>query len=243
MEAVINALASGKGGTGKTVLSTFIGGALARLGKKVVLIELDSGMRSIDIVAGVSGLTVFDIEDVLSGRSAPGRAVVQSPHYEGLSIIAAPYENKRINIENLRLLCDRLRTVYDCVLLDVGGRGAAFDAAAKVAQRTIMVVTPDPVTLRDARVMVDTLPESEAGNRLILNRVQPQHVLNDGAIADLDEAIDMVGLQLLGVVPESGPIYKAASTGEALPAGSREMAVFTAIAQRMMGEDVPLVIS
>ena len=67
-------------------------GTVARLGRKTLLVELDSGLRSVDIIAGVYGRTVYDIEDVLCGRCEGAKAVVPSPLYPGLSVISAPYE-------------------------------------------------------------------------------------------------------------------------------------------------------
>ena len=90
IEPKVTMIASGKGGTGKSTVSVLLGSRLAARGKKVLLIELDSGLRSVDIIAGVYGKTVYDIEDVLSGRCEGSKAVVESPIYPGLSVISAP---------------------------------------------------------------------------------------------------------------------------------------------------------
>ena len=79
MSAKIVMVASGKGGTGKSTLSVMLGARLAAAGGKVLLIELDSGLRSVDIISGVYGKTVYDIADVLSGRCEGTKAVVASP--------------------------------------------------------------------------------------------------------------------------------------------------------------------
>ena len=92
MSAQCVMICSGKGGTGKSTVSVLLGAGLARLGRKVLLVELDSGLRSVDIIAGVYGRTVYDIEDVLCGRCEPAKAIVPSPLYAGLSVISAPYE-------------------------------------------------------------------------------------------------------------------------------------------------------
>ena len=84
-------LASGKGGTGKSTVSVMLGGALAARGERVLLVELDSGLRSVDLISGVYGKTVYDIEDVLSGRCSAEKAVVESPLYSDLYVISAPY--------------------------------------------------------------------------------------------------------------------------------------------------------
>ncbi len=242
MDAMIIAFVSGKGGTGKSTTTVFVGGALAALGKRVLLIELDSGLRSVDIIAGVSGKTVFDIEDVLSGRSEPDRAVVESPSYPGLSVISAPYSGGEITGKALRVLCTKMRPHFDYILLDTAaGLGAPFEAALEVAHRVVLVLTPDPVALRDGRMVADTVLARNPQVRLLLNRVDPPRILHDGVLRDLDEAIDIVGVQLLGVIPESPAVLKAGTSGAPLAKNSRERMVYDAIARRIIGEDVPLV--
>ncbi|MDL2323800.1 AAA family ATPase [Ruminococcaceae bacterium OttesenSCG-928-A16] len=244
MDALIIAFVSGKGGTGKSTTSVLVGGALAALGKSVLLIELDSGLRSVDIIAGVSGQTVYDIEDVLSGRCEPNKAIVQSSAYNGLSVISAPYAGGVITTKNLRVLCNKMRPHFDYILIDTAaGLGAAYSAATAVAHRVVLVLTADPVALRDGRLVTDELGAGETGTvRLILNKVNPQQILNSGVLRDLDEAIDIVGARLLGVIPDSGAILKAGATGTPLPKNSVEKQVFDAIAHRIAGHDVPLVI-
>ncbi len=83
MNAQCIMVCSGKGGTGKSTVSVLLGACLARLGRKTLLVELDSGLRSVDIIAGVYGRTVYDIEDVLCGRCEGAKAVVPSPLYPG----------------------------------------------------------------------------------------------------------------------------------------------------------------
>ena len=85
MNAQTIMICSGKGGTGKSTISVLLGAELGRRGKRVLLIELDSGLRSVDVIAGVYGKTVYDIEDVLCGRCDGDKAIVQSPLYPGLS--------------------------------------------------------------------------------------------------------------------------------------------------------------
>lgn len=243
MDASIIGFASGKGGTGKSTTAVFLGGALAAMGKKVLLIELDYGLRSVDIIAGISGQSVFDLGDVLSGRCAPAKAMVESPLYPGLLIIPASYENEVPALHNLELLCQKFRPYFDFILLDsAAGLGTPFRAMAQAAQQVLLVLTPDPVALRDGRVASDELDEYDKKQRLILNRVDAKRIAASESLTDLDEAIDIVGVQLLGVVPESNIIQTSGATGKALPGGSTEQAVYEAIALRLTGKEAPLVI-
>lgn len=242
MDAKRIAFVSGKGGTGKSTTSVFVGGALAKLGRRVLLVELDCGLRSVDIIAGISGDTVYDIRDVLTGVCEPEKAMVESPFNKGLYIISAPYAGGEITAEGIEALCTRLAPGFDYILLDTAaGFGEPYAAAVAAAQMMVLVLTPDPVALRDGRLMADDLAARGVQMRLVLNRVNREHILRDKVLADLDEAIDLVGVQLLGVVPDSGAILKAGALGDPLPKNSTEQAVYNAIAGRLDGQRVPLV--
>ncbi len=239
-------LCSGKGGTGKSTVSVLLGAGLAARGKKVLLVELDSGLRSVDIIAGVYGRTVYDIEDVLTGRCEGDKAVVESPLYRGLHVISAPYEGGRVEPAPLAALCTVMRPCFDFVLLDTAaGMGAPFTAAAACAQKALLVLTPDPVALRDGRIVADRLIENgkvQGALRLVLNRVTRQSFGRGSAVYDLDECIDTVGIQLLAVIPESPALQQAAAAGAAVPATDPAAGAAAAMTARLLGERVPLTV-
>ena len=168
-------ICSGKGGTGKSTVAVLLGAELGRRGKRVLLIELDSGLRSVDVIAGVYGKTVYDIEDVLCGRCDGDKAVVQSPLYPGLSVISAPYEGGEVRSAPLARLVLAMRGYFDFILFDTAaGMGAPFTAAAQLAEQALLVLTPDPVALRDGRIVADALiagHHTQKSVRLIVNRV------------------------------------------------------------------------
>lgn len=242
MDAITVAFVSGKGGTGKSTTSVYVGSALAAMGKKVLLLELDYGLRSIDIIAGISGQAVYDMEDVLTGRCQPYKALVDSPMHPGLTVIPAPYAAGSVTVSGLQRLVNTMRPYFDFILIDTAaGLGAPYLAATAAANLIVLVLTPDPIALRDGRKIADDLSGKNVQCRLILDRVDAKTVLKAGILRDLDEAIDLVGVQLLGVVPESPAIALAGVTGSPLPRQSKEQEVYNAIASRIMGGDVPLV--
>ena len=243
MNAQCIMICSGKGGTGKSTVSVLLGAALARLGRKVLLIELDSGLRSVDIIAGVYGRTVYDIEDVLCGRCEGSKAIVPSPLYPGLSVISAPYEGGAVEAAPLGRLLMAMRPYFDFVLLyTAAGMSAPFTAAAAVADKALLVLTPDPVALRDGHIAADVLYEGGFTNvRLVVNRVGPS-TFDKGAVADLDECIDTVAVQLIGVIPESAALLKSTAAGEALPENTLAWRAFDNLARRILGQQVPLAV-
>lgn len=236
-------VASGKGGTGKSTLSVYLGARLAAQGKRVLLVELDSGLRSVDIIAGVCGRTVYDIEDIFSGRCDPDKAVVESPLFPGLSVISAPYSGGEIRPQALRVLANRMSSCFDYLLLDTAaGLGDAFKAACAAATMGLVVITPDPVTMRDGRIVADELFAAGLPSvRLIINKVMVGTFARN-PVRDLDECIDTVGAQLIGVVPYSEELAAAAAAGTAPNPRLTAFAAVDHIARRILGEEVPLAV-
>ena len=234
MSAQCVMICSGKGGTGKSTVSVLLGAGLARLGRKVLLVELDSGLRSVDIIAGVYGRTVYDIEDVLCGRCEPAKAIVPSPLYAGLSVISAPYEGGEVAAVPLGRLLQAVRPYFDLILLDTAaGMGAPFTAAATVADRA----------LRDGKIVADRLlaggrPQSAV--RLVMNRVTRDSFGKRASVEDLDECIDTVGAQLIAVIPESVALQQAGAAGTVPPAHDAAVVAGQALAKRLCGQRVPL---
>ena len=241
MPARVTMITSGKGGTGKSTTAVHVGAQLALHGKKVLLVELDSGLRSVDVIAGISGETVYDISDILTGRCTPEKAVVNSALYPGLSIISAPYTGGHIETENLKIMADAMAEVFDEIILDTAaGIGKPFEAARAVANLALIVITPDRVSIRDGRIVAEEL-ENKVPCRLIINMVTPKMVRKTG-LQDLDECIDTIGVQLLGVIPEEQNVYICGALGQPLPYNSTAKRTYNNIARRLLGEYVPLVI-
>lgn len=244
MNAQTIMICSGKGGTGKSTVSVLLGAQLGAWSRRVLLIELDSGLRSVDMIAGVYGKTVYDIEDVLCGRCDGSKAIVPSPLYPGLSVISAPYEGGAVEAAPLGRLLVAMRPYFDYVILDTAaGMGAPFTAAAAVADKALLVLTPDAVALRDGKIVADRLlagTRPQSAVRLVMNRVRRESFGKNASVADLDECIDTVGAQLIAVIPESVALQQAGATGTVPPAHDAAVVAGQALAKRLCGQRVPL---
>lgn len=172
MSARVIMVASGKGGTGKSTVSVLTGAALAARGRRVLLVELDSALRSVDYIAGVYGKTVYDVEDVLCGRCDAGKALVESPLYPGLFVISAPYSGGQVAAGALQSFLQQAGGVFDDIVLDTAaGMGAPFEAARAAASLALICITPDPVAQRDGRIVCDALLEGGCEQvRLVINK-------------------------------------------------------------------------
>jgi septum site-determining protein MinD len=235
---------SGKGGVGKSTFAVNCGAALARMGRRVLLIDGDAGLRALDLMLSVSDRVVYDLADVLGGRCEPIKAIVKTD-IGGLSLLPAPLDAQDGIFEpgGMQQLCRGLRKYYDYVVIDsAAGIGECMRTSACAADRAVVVSTPDPVSVRDAdRAASVVLAQGVGSARLVLNRVVPR-LMKAGAACSLDAAIDGTSLQLIGAVPEDEKIAEAAFKGvPAVILGNSPAArAFCNIARRLEGGSVPL---
>lgn len=236
------AFVSGKGGTGKSTTAVMVGGQLAKLGQRVLLIELAAGMRSVDIISGVGEQTVFDISDVLTGRCSPEKATVSSPLYPGLQVICGPVSYWPLPQKQLEMLCAYYKDTFDFILLDVApGFGADLQVVSACSDCACLVTTPDMAALRQARETTGYFSQKGKQMRLILNKVNRDLVASDRMINNLDYAIDLVGEQLLGIIPDSFNILGAVTKGVLLTQEDNCETIYQAIAARILGQQIPLI--
>ncbi len=239
-------VASGKGGTGKTSVASGIACCLAALGKRVIVLDADVGLRNMDIILGVSDSAVFDFTDVISGNVSLNNALLPHPIVENLYLLSAPLgENvgRDVKTEDLEALVRDIKRMCDFCIVDCpAGLDFGFNLAASVSDAAILVATPDTVSLRDAQLTRSALKKRGIRDiRLVVNRVRPSLIKRLGA-ANIDEAIDRTSTRLLGIVPEDKRVIEAANRGELLFSKFRTPAAraYRNIARRICGESVPL---
>ena len=236
---------SGKGGTGKTSFTGAVGSCLAALGQRVLCIDMDVGLRNLDITLGMTDRAVMDFTDVLSGRCELSLAAAQHPDVKDLYLLTAPMslESATSDADMIRLVA-MAKEQFDFVLMDCpAGLGEGFRLAVAAADRGVVVSTTDPSALRDAQRTVMALTPQMETLHLVMNRVQPKMIRK--LRTNIDEAMNTAGLPLLGVVPEDPQVTLAAGTGRPLILTTRKGAAvaYLNIAKRLMGQQVPLMMS
>ena len=233
---------SGKGGTGKTSITGGVAGSLARLGHSVLCIDMDIGLRNLDISLGLTDRALMDFTDVLEGRCSLKRAAVPHPVIKNLYLLTAPLTlPPGISEERMKAFLRTAREQYDYILMDSpAGMGEGFRLAVCGADRGIVVSTTDASALRDAQRVVSLLSRQLPSIHLVVNRVQPK--LLRRLHTTIDDAMDAAGLPLLGVVPEDEQVMLSANQGKPIILASRKGAAvaYLNIARRLMGERVPL---
>lgn len=237
----ISVVTSGKGGAGKSTVTAGLGYALSRLASRVLLIDADAGLRSLDLMLGVGGNTMYDLADVFAGNCDPMRAIYPSPVFQNVFVLPAPiFLEDMCTADEMRSLCRGLSEHYDQIIIDCpAGLGKGFETAVAAADRALVVSTPDMVCARDAQIISRLLEERGVPSHLIINRLRPGKVTN-GSMPDVDEIIDTAGIQLLGVIPEDEEVAVANANGRPLPAACNAAVCFANIAKRYMGDSTPL---
>lgn len=239
------AVTSGKGGTGKTSFTAAVGSCLAALGQKTLCIDMDIGLRNLDIALGMSDLAVMDFTDVIQGRCAFDRAAVEHPKIPGLFLLTAPLSlPPEITGQHVSALVAQAKEVFDFVLIDCSaGLGDGFRLASGAVDRAVVVSMTEPSALRDAqRTVMELSPQLEVLH-LVMNRVQPRMIRK--LHTNIDQAMNTAGLPLLGVIPEDPKVTLAAAEGTPLILAARKGAAvaYLNIAKRLMGRRVPLMMT
>ncbi len=240
---VSTVITSGKGGVGKSTTAVGLGRALAQRGRRVLLVDCDAGLRSLDRMTGTEENLVFDISDVVYGRCAPAEAIYSCAGEPGLFLLPAPSSGENmVRPGVMRELVPLLKRYYDHVLLDSpAGVGGGFRAAACAADRALIVCTPDPVCVRGVNTVRGLLQKlSVEDKRLIINRFNGEFFTETGAYGDLDGVIDAAGIRLFGVVPEDFSLAAAFLRGQKAKENSKGMMALCRMAGRMEGEDAPI---
>ena len=181
---------SGKGGVGKTTSSANIGTALALQGKRVVLLDLDIGLRNLDVVMGLSNRIIYDIVDVATGRAKLHQALIKDKRFDDLLYLLPAAQNAEkdaLEPEQVVEIVEQLRPDFDFIILDSpAGIEQGFRNATGAADGAIVVTTPEISAVSDADRVVGLLEQREMPikPRLVINRIR-QNMLADGRSMDL----------------------------------------------------------
>lgn len=252
---------SGKGGVGKSTVSLGLAAQFAAGGERVLLVDCDAGLRSLDRMTGTEEALVFDSADVVAGRCAPAEAIYPSAAFPGVSLLPAPASGEElVPAHVMQRLVPMLKRYFDRVILDSpAGVGRGFRAAAAAADSALIVCNSDPVCIRDAAIVRRLLLEENVSEqRLIINRFNTEYfrrlqpakrtrkkLLDEPGMAqlrDLDDVIDRSGVQLIGIVPEDFTLAAAFARGVHPAADAPGMMALSRITARLNGTAVPLVL-
>ncbi|WP_102400108.1 septum site-determining protein MinD [Haloimpatiens massiliensis] len=241
-EAIV--ITSGKGGVGKTTTTANIGTALAAMGKKVVLVDGDTGLRNLDVLMGLENRIVFTIVDIIEERCRLKQALIRDKRFEGLFLLptAQTRDKSDIKAKDVLNLVTKLKEEFDYVIIDCpAGIEQGFENAIVGADRAIVVVNPEVTSVRDADRVIGKLDaKGVEDHQLIINRINYEMTKN-GDMLDIDDILDSLAIKLIGVVPDDRNITISTNRGEPIVLDEKATAgrAFKNIAKRIMGEEIP----
>lgn len=216
MENVI-VITSGKGGVGKTTTTANLGTGLALSGKKVVLVDTDIGLRNLDVVLGLENRIVYDLVDVVEETCKLKQALIKDKRYDGLYLLpAAQTRNKMaVSPDQMQKLIDELQEEFDYILIDCpAGIERGFKNAVAGAKSAIVVTVPEVSSVRDADRIIGLLSASGVDDvKLLINRLRPDLVRRGDMLA-IDDTLEILGVDLIGVIPEDERIFRSSNLGE-----------------------------
>ena len=233
---------SGKGGVGKTTTSANVGTGLAKLNKKVVLIDI--GLRNLDVVMGLENRIVYNLVDVVEGNCRIKQALIKDKRYPNLYLLPSAQTRDKTSVtpEQMQKLIEELKEEFDYILLDCpAGIEQGFKNAIAGADRALVVTTPEVSAIRDADRIIGLLEANEIKRSdLIVNRIR-MDMVKKGDMMSIDDVVDILSISLIGAVPDDENIVISTNQGEPL-VGSEAMAgkAYMNICRRIIGEDVPL---
>lgn len=238
-------ITSGKGGVGKTTTSANIGTGLAILGKSVVIIDADIGLRNLDVVMGLENRIVYDIVDVVEGNCRLKQGLIRDKRYEKLYLLPAAQtrDKSAVKPEQMKALVDDLKKDHDYIIIDSpAGIEQGFQYSIAGADLALIVTTPEISAVRDADRVIGILESTGLNDpKLIINRIRPDMVKR-GDMMNREDIEDILAIDLIGIVPDDEEIVISTNKGEPAVIERRSLAgnAYMNIAKRITGEEVEL---
>ncbi len=245
MSGKVITITSGKGGVGKTTLTANLASALAMQGHKVAAMDADIGLRNLDVVMGLENRIVYDLVDIVEGRCRLRQAMIRDKRQPELYLIPAAQTRDKTAVSptDMVLVCNQLRKEMDYILIDSpAGIERGFRNAIAPADQVLIITNPEVSAVRDADRIIGLVEAEEKGPaKLIVNRLKPAMVAR-GDMLSVDDVLDILAVELIGVIPEDESIL--ISTNQGLPVvmtsknGDSASQAFANVALRLQGHQV-----
>ena len=238
-------IASGKGGTGKTTTTANLGAALALRGHLTAVVDMDMGLRNLDIVLGLESDIVYDISDVIDGGCSLDEAIIKDRNFENLYFIPEPQTRgiSFLSDEAVKNIWEQIKARFEYCIVDVpAGVDGGFLYAAMAADAAIIVTMPELTALRDADRTISVLEDLGVTDvKVIINRIRPD-MIDRGIMVNVDDCVDRLQVPVAGLVPDDEELIISALKGDLAVTNtySRAGKAYTNIAARIDGEVVPV---
>lgn len=209
-------VASGKGGVGKTVFTSNAASVLAERGLRVLMIDMNLGLRNLDLYMGLENKVVFDIADVVNGVVSPKKALVRDKRFPYLYLLASTQKKEKLlaGSDSIKKLYADYKNAFDVVLIDgPAGINDELKLASSGVDSAVLITTPEYVSLRDADAVDRLLNDNGIKNRsYVINKVNKDN-MRSGLLPTFEEIASIMRIPLLGIIQNDNIIHLSSNTG------------------------------
>lgn len=250
---IVLTVTSGKGGVGKSTAVANLGVGIAQLDKKVIAVDFDIGLRNLDMLLGLENRIVYDIIDVMEGVCNMSQAIIPHKKIKNLYFLPASQTKDKtiLQKDKVEILINKLKEDFDYILIDSpAGIESGFEHAIFLADKAIIVVNPEVSSIRDSDRVIGIIDAKsqkaqkgeEVEKKLIINRLRPE-LVESGDMINVEGILDILGIDLIGIVPEDSKIISSTNKGEPTIFNNKSISgqSYMRIVKRMLGEDIPIV--
>jgi septum site-determining protein MinD len=241
----IYVVTSGKGGVGKTTSTANIGVGLSKMGYKTLLIDMDIGLRNLDILLGYENSVVYDISDVINRNCDLDQALLTDKRYNNLFLLPAAQTKHASDFKpyQIKELCENIKDLFDYIFIDCpAGIDNGFENAIICANNAIVIVTPEIAAIRDADKVIELIIDNGLKKYLlIINRMIPELVELQDMLSP-SHIVEKLGIEPLGIVVDDIEVLKSGNRGEPviLNENSKSSLAYNNICKRIVGEKIPI---
>lgn len=235
---MLTVVTSGKGGTGKSTVSVGLATAFSKLSKSVLLIDIDEGLRCLDLMLGVSDRLVFDLNDIITYNKPYHEAMLQVN--SNINLIPAPSSAGTLNKQLFGKFLYDISDDFDVIIVDcpAGIDKELYSFLPKFS--SVVVVEPlNAIGCRSATAIENVLTSVGISNKyLILNKFD-YFIHKYNGVMSLDDIVDKTGLMLKGVIPYDPGLALLSANGK-LYEKCLSYKAFYRIAKRLLFCNIPL---
>ncbi len=251
--AKVIVVTSGKGGVGKTTTSASVATGLAKRGYKTVVIDFDVGLRNLDLIMGCERRVVYDFVNVIHGEATLKQALIRDKRLANLDILPASQTRDKDALfkDGVEKVLNELRKTHDFIVCDSpAGIETGAVMALYFADEAIVVTNPEVSSVRDSDRILGILSakskraldgDDPIKEHLLITRYDPNRV-QTGEMLSIDDIMELLGIPLAGVIPESQSVLTASNSG--IPVIHDEVSVsglaYQDLVERLLGEEVPI---
>lgn len=243
-EAIV--ITSGKGGVGKTTSTANIGTALALQGKKVCLVDMDIGLRNLDVILGLENRIIYDIIDVVEGKVKLHQALIKDKRFnDQLYLLPAAQHADKNAINEIQMvdMIEELKNDFEYILIDCpAGIEQGFKNSIAAADDAILITTPEISAIRDADRIIGLIEQTAIKSpQLVINRIR-KGMMEAGDVMDVEEITRHLSIKLLGIIFEDDEVVRASNKGNPVVLDPDHLSSqgYRNISRRILGDTVPL---